>query len=219
MLIEGSQPHATLATSWGDHHDMPGKEVIYDPQWAFVTSVTGLPWSYQQRRRYLMSAPAADVVTPVQDDADELAKVLSFLEAHKARHGAFPIPSFFLSGAEEHDRVELTEQVHGILEQVVQALSNGQSISILTRDQEITTQQAADILGLSRPTVVRLIDEGELSAHVPGAVRRKLLLVDVLAYREELRSRRNKFITESSTAYDEDETDMVALLADARKAH
>lgn len=166
-----------------------------------------------------MSAPAVDVVTPVQDDAEELAKVLSFLEAHKARRGSLPKPSFFLSGAQEHDRVELTEQVHGILEQVVQALSNGKSISILTRDQEITTQQAADILGLSRPTVVRLIDEGELSAHVPGAVRRKLLLVDVLAYREELRSRRNKFITESSTAYGEDETDLAALLAEARKAH
>ena len=101
----------------------------------------------------------------------------------------------------------------------MQALSNGQSISILARDQEITTQQAADILGFSRPTVVRLIDEGELSAHVPGTVRRKLLLVDGLAYREELLARRNEFITESSTAYDQDQTDMAALLADARKAH
>lgn len=65
--------------------------------------------------------------------------------------------------------------------QVVQALSHGQSISILTRDQEISTQQAAEILGLSRPTVVKLIDSGELTAHVPGAVRRKLRLADVLA--------------------------------------
>ena len=165
-----------------------------------------------------MSAPAVDVVTPVQDDADELAKVLSFLEAHKSRHGSLPTPSFYLSGAEEHDRVELTKQVHALLEQVVQALSKGQSISILTRDQEITTQQAADILGLSRPTVIRLINEDELTAHVPGTVRRKLLLADVLAYREELRSRRNTFITESSTAYDDD-ADLTALLAEARKAH
>jgi excisionase family DNA binding protein len=156
-----------------------------------------------------MTATPAEVVNPTSADADELAKVLSFIEAHEARHGSSPAPVFFLSGSGEHDRVELTEQLHAILKQVVQALSHGQSISILTRDQEISTQQAAEILGLSRPTVVKLIEDGELTAHVPGAVRRKLRLADVLAYREELRARRNRFITDSSADYDSDEPDGV----------
>lgn len=166
----------------------------------------------------VMSATTADVVSPAPTDADELAKVLSFIEAHEARYGTSPEPAVFLSGAGEHDRVELTEQLHAILKQVVQALSHGQSISILIRDQEISTQQAAEILGLSRPTVVRLIDEGELSAHVPGAVRRKLRVADVLAYREELRDRRNRFLTESSADYDDTDTaEVAALLAEARR--
>lgn len=147
----------------------------------------------------------AEVVSPGTTDAEELARVLNFIEAHEARHGALA-PAYFLSGSDEHDRVELTEQLHEILKRVVQALSDGQSISILTRDQEISTQQAAEILGLSRPTVVRLIEDGELHAHVPGAVRRRLRLADVLAYREELRARRNEFITESSAEF-EDFTD------------
>jgi excisionase family DNA binding protein len=166
-----------------------------------------------------MSAVAPEVVNPIASDADELAKVLSFLEAHEARHGAIE-PSFFLSGAGENDRVELTEQVHEVLKRVVHALSRGQSISILTRDQEISTQQAAEILGLSRPTVVRLIEDGELQAYVPGAVRRKLRLADVLAYREELRARRNRFITESSDEFadvDDDEDEVGKLLAEARR--
>jgi excisionase family DNA binding protein len=166
----------------------------------------------------MTTAAASDVVSPAPAEADDLAKVLSFLEAHEARHGSFPEPVFFLSGADEHDSVELTEQLHAILKQVVQALSHGQSISILTRDQEISTQQAAEILGLSRPTVVKLIDSGELSAHVPGAVRRKLRLADVLTYREELRARRNQFLTESASEYDEADADDVAeLLAEARR--
>jgi excisionase family DNA binding protein len=166
----------------------------------------------------MTTAAAADVVSPAPAEADDLAKVLSFLEAHEARHGSSPEPVFFLSGADEHDSVELTEQLHTILKQVVQAFSHGQSISILTRDQEISTQQAAEILGLSRPTVVKLIDSGELSAHVPGAVRRKLRLADVLAYRAELRARRNQFLTESSAEYDEADADDVAeLLAEARR--
>jgi excisionase family DNA binding protein len=166
-----------------------------------------------------MTTPAPDVVNPEPSEADELAQVLSFIEAHEARRGTAPAPSFYLSGVEEYDRVELTEQVHAILKQVVTALSKGQSISILTREQEITTQQAAELLGLSRPTVVRLIDAGELHAHVPGTERRKLRLADVLAYREELRRRRNRFITESSATYDDAEQDEVAaVLAEARRA-
>lgn len=164
-----------------------------------------------------MSAATAEVVSPVPSDADELAKVLSFIQAHEARHGALE-PAFFLSDSGEHDRVELTEQLHEILKRVVHALSHGQSISILTRDQEISTQQAAEILGLSRPTVVRLIEDDELHAHVPGAVRRKLRLADVLAYREELRDRRNRFITESWAEFDGFDDDEVAeALAEARR--
>ncbi|MDD4865924.1 MAG: excisionase family DNA-binding protein [Mycobacterium sp.] len=165
-----------------------------------------------------MSSAATEVVSPIPADAEELADVLSFIEAHEARHGTSPEPAFFLSGADVHDRVELTEQLHAILKRVVQALSRGQSISILTRDQEISTQQAAELLGLSRPTVVRLIEDGELHAHVPGAVRRKLRLADVLAYREELRARRNRFITESSAEFADADGDEVAeLLAEAKR--
>ena len=164
------------------------------------------------------SGASAEVVDPVPADANGLADVLSFIEAHEARRGASPERAFFLSGAGEHDRVELTEQLYDVLKRATHALSHGQSISMLTRDQEISTQQAAEILGLSRPTVVRLIDEGELDAHVPGTIRRKLRLADVLAYREELHARRNRFIAESSEEFADADADEVAqLLAEAKR--
>ena len=52
----------------------------------------------------------------------------------------------------------------------------------------LTTQQAADLLGVSRPTVVRLINDDVLPAERIGN-RHRLLLEDVLAYREERRKR------------------------------
>jgi len=156
-----------------------------------------------------------EIVSPVQGESDGLAKVQSFIEAHEARHGMAPEPAFFLSGAGEHDQVELTKQLHEILKEVVQKLSQGQSISIFARDQEITTQQAADILGLSRPTVVQLVEAGELKAYVPGSVRRKLRLEEVLAYRVELRNRRNQFVSDSSAAFTQTD-DVQQLLREAR---
>lgn len=166
-----------------------------------------------------MSNASEEIVSPVPADADGLADALGFMEAHEARHGTCPEPAFLLSGAGEHDRVELTERLYEVLERVAHALSHGQSISILTRDREISPQQAAEILGLSRPTIVRLIENGELHAHVPGAVRRKLRLADVIAYRAELRARRNRFITESSAEFADAEADEVAeLLAEAKRA-
>lgn len=165
-----------------------------------------------------LSSASAEVVSPVPADANGLADVLSFIEAHESRHGTSPEPAFFLSGAGEHGRVELTEQLYDVLKRAAYALSHGQSITILTRDQEISTQQAAEILGLSRPTVVRLIEDGELDAHVPGTIRRKLRLADVLVYREELHTRRNRFITESSEQFADADADAVAqLLAEAKR--
>ncbi|GAB06362.1 helix-turn-helix domain-containing protein [Gordonia amarae] len=156
-------------------------------------------------------------VNPQPRDADELAKVLRFIEEHEGHHGA-PESALFLTGANTRDRVELTGQLHEILKRITQALSSGQSISLLAGDEVISTQQAADLLGLSRPTVVRLIEEGELPAHVPGAVRRRLHVADVLAYRDELHQRRNNFIAESSAQFgDIEENEVADLLAEARR--
>lgn len=153
----------------------------------------------------------------VSPGTEESRRILNFLAKHEAPQdqGSYGV---FLSAADGSDRIELTPQLGQLLRNIVTSLAHGESISILTNDQEISTQQAAEILGLSRPTVVRLIEEGELQAHVPGIVRRRLRLADVLAYREELRERRNTFITESSpVAEDFGQSEINQAVTEARR--
>lgn len=156
---------------------------------------------------------------PVPSSSEQAARVVSFMDAHEARFGDRPTPAYYLTGADEHERVELDEQMFTALRQVAEAMKAGRSVSVFAQGQQLTTQQAAEILGVSRPTVVKLIDDGELPANVPGQVRRKLLLEDVLAYRERLYARRNSFIERSSRAYDDvDPSAVEEALASARMA-
>lgn len=167
-----------------------------------------------------MSEGAPETVTPAVGEESGVADVLSFMRAHEARHGAGPEATYYLSGADEGGQVELTEALYDILKRAAEALTQGQSVSIMALDQEITTQQAADLLGLSRPTVVKLVDDDQLPATVPGTTRRKLRLRDVLHYQEQLHERRSTFIAQSSTDYDDDVDpgEAAAALADVRAA-
>ncbi len=167
-----------------------------------------------------MVAPVLAQHTYLPDEtAAEIGDVLSFLAAHEDRHGARPVPSYALVGADEQDRIELPAAVHQMLRQIVEALQAGRAVTVSPRSKMLTTQQAADLLGISRPTVVRLMDSGELPGERPGT-RRQLRLEDVLEYRAERRERQYEALM--STADDlEPEDDPQAVLdelKDARKA-
>jgi excisionase family DNA binding protein len=64
---------------------------------------------------------------------------------------------------------------------VLSAMANGQPISIIPQQQELSTQQAADFLNVSRPFVVKLIDEGKLPARKVNRHRR-IKFTDLVAF-------------------------------------
>ena len=81
------------------------------------------------------------------------------------------------------EMVVLPENASRAVRSLLRDLATGVPVHVIPADAELTTQQAADLLGLSRTYVVRLIDQGSLPAHMAGSHRR-LLSSDVLAYRE-----------------------------------
>jgi excisionase family DNA binding protein len=91
--------------------------------------------------------------------------------------------------AEDGTVVELPRPVTEALTEMLEAAAQGERVLLLRAPQNLTTEQAAALLGVSRPTVVRLIEAGKLEAHMVGTHRR-LALADVLAYREASARRR-----------------------------
>jgi excisionase family DNA binding protein len=72
---------------------------------------------------------------------------------------------------------------------VLEFARRGQEVRVISDDDEITTQQAADLLNVSRPYLVGLVDRGEIPSRNVGS-RRRLKLADVLLYREIDQARR-----------------------------
>lgn len=92
-------------------------------------------------------------------------------------------------------RQELSPDVGRMLLALLDAVGRGASIDLSVLPAELTTGQVADLLGTSRPTVVKLIDAGELPATRVGT-RRRVALADALAYRDRARTRRSEGLAE-----------------------
>jgi len=151
--------------------------------------------------------------------AQSVYEILDFIEAHQAKRGRESGARYLLADNDTSEQIALPEPVYHALVAVVEKLAQGKAVTISPTEPFLTTQQAADILGVSRPTVVRLIDAGELSAERIGN-RRRLQLSDVLEYRDKRRERQYAML--AATAVDIEHEDspaqIVEKVREARKA-
>jgi len=151
-----------------------------------------------------MTAELLESQTYLPEEQEQMATIASFLDAHHSKFGERPERCYYLVGADEHDQVEVPEALHRVLVQAVAALKAGKAVTISPTMPKLTTQQAADLLGVSRPTVVRLMDEGEIPSERIGN-RRKVLLKDLLDYRDARRQRQYQAIFDTSVDVSEEE--------------
>lgn len=110
-------------------------------------------------------------VLPPEESLDDLHTLLSSLET-----------SAVLT-APNGKRLLLPPEVFTVLREVVEAMAQGKAVTVAPVHQRLTTQQAASLLGISRPTLVKLLENGEIPFEQPGR-HRKLRLSDVLEYQK-----------------------------------
>lgn len=82
---------------------------------------------------------------------------------------------------EQGKRLELPRPIYDLLVRVASALQEGKVISLVPETQELTTQAAANILGVSRPHLIKLLESGKLPFHRVGTHRR-IRLKDLIAF-------------------------------------
>lgn len=89
--------------------------------------------------------------------------------------------------------VALPLEVFRVLESVVAAMREGKAITVAPVEQVLTTQEAAHFLGISRPTLVKLLESGAIDFEQPGAGRhRRVRLQDLIAYLDDRRTARRE---------------------------
>lgn len=93
--------------------------------------------------------------------------------------------------AADGERLEIPESLYDVLRQVVEALSTGMGVNIAPLNAMLTTQEAADYLGISRPTLVRILERGEIAMEKPGR-HRFVRLQDLLTYQAQTHDQRRQ---------------------------
>jgi excisionase family DNA binding protein len=137
-----------------------------------------------------MTSPT-DVFPPIATPSKSESSVLSDTELSQVQrlaqliskelHGHDGQPRFSLLGP-KHELMPLPADVLPLLQQLLAILASGDAVSVVPVHKELTTQQAAHLLNISRQYFVQLLDEGKIPFHRTGSHRR-VYSKDVLAYR------------------------------------
>lgn len=132
-----------------------------------------------------------DLVFP-PEDLDQLLDLARFVENHTE-------PGLLLGP--DGEQVPLPAEVYRVLRQVVEVMRQGKATLVAPQGLLLTTQEAADFLGVSRPTLVKLLEDGAIPFEKPNRHRR-VRLQDLLDFRarrrDEQRAALNQLTEEAS---------------------
>jgi len=152
-----------------------------------MSTSTDTPRGARKARTYL---PEADTRAEILDFA-ELMRELEVFLVQSSSKAALVDP--------QGNARPIPDEIFRILDQVTNALAAGEGITIVPQGMTMTTQQAAEFLGISRPTLVRLLEAGDIAYDKPGRHRR-VQLEDLVAYQANFRAERRAALRELQRA-------------------
>lgn len=137
----------------------------------------------------VQSLPSVEEIALARLGSQELSAVL---EANGA------VQNFNVVGRDgANHELKLPTSAVKLMIEVLTQLGQGNSVNITPIHAELTTQEAADILNMSRPTLIKLLDAKDIP-HARTGNRRKVAFVDVIQYKKSLEIKRLASLDELS---------------------
>ena len=121
-------------------------------------------------------------ITPTKKDS-QLAAESSRQIAQRVSKDAEEVKVRFADGGED-EVVTLPASAVRLLQEMLFEMSRGNSVTLVPLHAEFTTQEAADFLNVSRPFVVKLLEQGAMNYRMVGSHRR-IPFADLLRYKHE----------------------------------
>jgi len=142
----------------------------------------------------------------IPDEAlsDRTAQAADTLEQFLDRHPEASAASLSMRLGEDETALDVPVDVLRLLARMLAETASGNAVAVSPVDAELTTQQAADLLNVSRPYLVKLLDERRMPFRRVGN-RRRILLVDVMAFKHDDESERRAIAAELSAKTEETE--------------
>jgi excisionase family DNA binding protein len=127
-----------------------------------------------------------EVVSPTKADSKIAKETSQKLAAHLERAGKLCLE---LKTGATSEEIVLPPAVLHVLVRVLDEMGQGNAVTLTPIRAELTTQQAADLLNVSRPYLVKLLDKAIIASRKVGTHRR-VQVEDLLAYKREFQARR-----------------------------
>lgn len=122
-----------------------------------------------------MTQTSLEPIFASEEDATVIKHLERILEAKTS-------PAKLVSAAGEE--IVIPQSVYAVLRQVVELMASGRAALLLPLEHELTTKEAADLLNVSRPFLIRLLEQGAIPYRFVGSHRR-IRLEDLMAYKEQ----------------------------------
>lgn len=124
--------------------------------------------------KHQISAEDREPIAASEAEREMLVKVEEFLRRQRGQMARLIGP--------DNETIELPDSAFRLLKSVIHQLAMDNAVSIVPVYKQLTTQQAADLLNISRPYLIRLLEREEIPYERVGSHRR-LKFGDVMAYR------------------------------------
>jgi excisionase family DNA binding protein len=122
-----------------------------------------------------------ETVAPTEADARLARESSRSLAAHKPGRRA-GVRIQLLGDGEKTETITVPASALRLFLRLLTEMSQGNAVALIPTHAELTTQEAADLLNVSRPYFVKVLDEGKLPFRTVGKYRR-VRFDDLMAYK------------------------------------